>query len=113
METSVVRLGLTQRQAKLTEVLLGEDSLGVVIRAHIHIEHELTEFIKSRLSPPSALDAISLNYAGRVRLALHLGLKPNEKRLLISLALCEIDLLISRIGDRRKRRNRFRKRARF
>jgi hypothetical protein len=79
VESSVARLGLTERQAKLTEALLGEDSLGVVIRAHIHIEHELIEFIKSRLSPPSVLDAISLNYAGRVRLALHLGLEAERK----------------------------------
>jgi hypothetical protein len=79
VESSVARLGLTERQAKLTAALLGEDSLGLVIRAHIHIEHELIEFIKSRLSPPSALDAISLNYAGRVRLAMHLGPEAERK----------------------------------
>lgn len=79
MESSVARLGLTEKRAKLTTALLGEDSLGVVIRAHIHIEHELNEFIKSRLSPPSLIDAIRLSYADRVRLALHLGLEPERK----------------------------------
>ena len=79
METARTRLGLEDRQARLTDSLAGEDELGVVIRAHIHIEHELNEFIKARLHPPTALDAVRLDYSGRVRLALTLGLLPELK----------------------------------
>jgi hypothetical protein len=79
MESAIMRLGLEDRQARLTENLMGEDELGVVVRAHIHIEHELTEFIKARLYPPTALEAIRLDYSGRIRLALTLGLPPELK----------------------------------
>ena len=79
METARARLGLEDRQARLTDILMGEDELGVIVRAHIYVEHELTEFIKARLNPPAALDAIRLDYSGRVRLALALGLLPELK----------------------------------
>jgi hypothetical protein len=79
MESARLRLGLEDRQARLTNILTGEDELGVVVRAHIYIEHELTEFIKARLYPPTVLDAIRLDYSGRVRLALTLGLPAELK----------------------------------
>ena len=46
METAARRLGIEERQLELTKFLVGEDPLGVVIRAHIHIEHEVIEFIR-------------------------------------------------------------------
>jgi hypothetical protein len=73
LEDTAARLGLTDRQTKLTKVLLGEDALGVIIRAHIHIEHELLEFIAARRFRPAISDARS-TYSARVQLALKLGL---------------------------------------
>lgn len=77
VENVAERLGLEEKQAAFHAALMGEDELGAVVRAHIHIEHELIEFIRARLSPPDALDAISLDYSGRVKLAIALGL-PKE-----------------------------------
>ncbi|MBW8726090.1 MAG: hypothetical protein JF625_13160 [Inquilinus limosus] len=65
---------LSARQESFNKSLLGEDELGAVIRGHIHIEHELIEFIRARLSPPEALEALDLDYEGRIKLAIGLGL---------------------------------------
>ena len=75
METSANRLGIESGYRKLTEILIGEDPLGVVIRAHIHIEQEVIEFIRARSHPPDAILAITDSYGRRVRLALKLGLR--------------------------------------
>jgi hypothetical protein len=75
-------LGIVERQLALNQSLLGEDILGVVIRAHIHIESELIEFIQARLRPNGALDALDLDYKGRVKLALALGIPAEFKPVL-------------------------------
>ncbi|MFG1317684.1 hypothetical protein [Xanthobacter autotrophicus] len=77
--TTAERLGLQDQMAAFNKALLGEDPLGVVIRAHIYIEHQVIEFIRARMSPPEALDALELDYAGRVKLALALGLPAEFK----------------------------------
>jgi hypothetical protein len=64
------------------EALLGEDELGVVIRAHIHIEATLREFIEARLPMPDELPG--LQYGQRVRLACALGLGAEHKAPLIA-----------------------------
>lgn len=73
------RLGIESRRAAFQEALLGDDELGVVIRAHIYVEHELIAFIRATMSPPEALDAIKLDYEGRVKLAMALGLPAHFK----------------------------------
>lgn len=74
-----VRLGLEERMIAFHAALRGEDELGAVVRAHLYIEHELIEFIRARMSPPEALDAIELDFDGRVKLAVALGLNPTFK----------------------------------
>ena len=53
--------------------LKAEDELGVVIRAHIHIEASIIEFIRARVRFPSELPRMT--YESRLRLAMALGLK--------------------------------------
>jgi RNase H-fold protein (predicted Holliday junction resolvase) len=55
--------------------LVGEDELGAVVRAHIHIEHELEQFIATVL--PRADELGRMDYSAKVRLALACGL-PRE-----------------------------------
>jgi hypothetical protein len=62
------------RQKEFYRALAGEDELGVVIRAHIYIEHELTEFIRGRVTPAQVVDSLSLTYEQRLALALATGL---------------------------------------
>lgn len=71
------RLGIAAKQARLIVALSGADALGVVIRAHIHVEHEVIAFIEARLPVPSALSLKDLDYDRRVKLALALGF-PDE-----------------------------------
>ena len=82
VESTARRSGIEERQLELTRFLMGEDPLGVVIRAHIHIEHELVEFIRARCHPPDAILAVTEGYARRVKLALKLGLPPEFKEAL-------------------------------
>lgn len=53
--------------------LMVEDELGVVVRAHIHIEASLNEFIEYMLPFPERLPR--LQYESRLRLACALGLQ--------------------------------------
>jgi hypothetical protein len=73
-QTSAARLGIEKSQLELTQYLMAEDPLPIVIRAHIHIEDELLNFIKVR---GHRKNQIPSKYAHRVQLALKLGL-PNE-----------------------------------
>jgi hypothetical protein len=52
--------------------LLAEDELGVVVRAHIHVEASIVEFLE--LSVPHPQQIPRLNYEARLRLACALGL---------------------------------------
>jgi hypothetical protein len=58
--------------------LRSEDDLGLVVRAHIHIEYELNQFIKICL--PNHEELGRMEYSGRVRLALACGLRSSLKR---------------------------------
>jgi len=70
---------LTQVSAtnEFIKSLQSEDDLGLVVRAHIHIEHELEQFIKACL--PNQKELGRMGYSGRVRLALACGLRPSLK----------------------------------
>jgi hypothetical protein len=61
------------------EALQGEDELGVVIRAHIHIEAKVLEFLELA-AEASALEKMGLDYAQRVHLAVALGLKQEHAK---------------------------------
>ncbi len=57
--------------------LRGEDELGMVIRAHIHIEHHLNELLNMVIPYSGYLKAMQLDYAGKVNLAGAMGLRPD------------------------------------
>ena len=59
------------------KALQGEDELGMVIRAHIHIEHHLNEFLDMVIPYQKYLKAMQLDYAGKVNLAGAMGLRPD------------------------------------
>ena len=61
------------RYAALTEVFMREDMLGVVLRTHLFVEHELREFISRRV-PNEVLKTLKPRYNQMVRLAIKLGL---------------------------------------
>jgi hypothetical protein len=61
---------------EFSNALLGEDELGVIIRAHIFIEAELDKCLKARLKNVDALGD-GLEYQMKVRIALAAGLRAN------------------------------------
>ena len=63
-------------QSAFIAALMGEDELGVVVRAHIHIEAVLLQLLDRMVADPAPLKKMDLDYAHRVNLALALGLKP-------------------------------------
>jgi len=64
----------------LSGALRNEDDLGKVVRAHIHIEHELQEFIFFAAPVPDQLKSFdSMEFTEKVQLALLLGLTPDLK----------------------------------
>jgi hypothetical protein len=65
---------LETRQSAFFQLLDGDDDLGMVIRGHIHLEHELKEFILAAQSGETVLS--EYDYAGTLGLALALGLNP-------------------------------------
>ncbi len=54
--------------------LFREDDLGVVIRAHIHMEALLAEYLEILIPFPKALRRINLDFDGRLNLAIAMGL---------------------------------------
>jgi hypothetical protein len=77
--------GVEKRNEAFLQALDGEDDLGMVIRAHIHVEHELREFIVAVAAQPAELKLSEYDYASTLKLALALGLKPSLKAGLTSL----------------------------
>jgi hypothetical protein len=71
--------GVEDRSEAFFQMLEGEDDLGMVIRAHIHIEHELREYILAAAPRPEELKFSDYDYATTLRLALMLGLDPSLK----------------------------------
>ena len=59
------------------EALTGEDDLGRVVRAHIHVESTLIDFINEKLTDLKTLSR--LRYSQRVELACELGLNDELK----------------------------------
>lgn len=64
----------------LAAVLRAEDDLGKIVRAHIHIEHELQELIFFAAPKPAHLKAFDkMEFSEKVQLALVLGLNAELK----------------------------------
>jgi hypothetical protein len=59
--------------------LIAEDNLGFIIRAHIHIEHELRRLIETAIPNPQYLDIDQLSYGIAIRIVTSLGLNPRFK----------------------------------
>lgn len=65
------------------KALLGEDELGMVLRAHIHVEASLNNLLQLVIPLPQHLP--SLRYRQRVELACAMGLKSQYRSALIVL----------------------------
>jgi hypothetical protein len=68
--------GLKERQSAFFELLEGNDDLGMIIQAHIHLEYELREFVRAAAPRPTEVRQSDYDYTGTLRLALTLGLDP-------------------------------------
>ncbi len=66
-------------QAKFIKDLMGEDELGVVVRAHIHIEAWLNKVLSGLGVDIECLEKARLEYHQRVHLAVALGLKEQHR----------------------------------
>ncbi len=62
------------------KVLNGEDELGAVIRAHIHIEALLIELLRLLVKDEGALRKLNLEFSQSVDLAIALGLGPEHAK---------------------------------
>lgn len=76
---------LQSTEAEFQSGLQGEDELGVVVRAHIHIEAMLIALIDALLVSPKHIEKMSLDYSQKVRLAIALGLLPQYESPLLAL----------------------------
>lgn len=65
--------------------LMGEDELGVVVRAHIYIEARLFELLHRFVTDRKHLERMDLDYAQCVHLAIALGLKSQHAPPLLAL----------------------------
>jgi hypothetical protein len=72
LDWGVASKPLSPDEEAFLEALLSEDELGVVVRAHIHIEARLNELVENLVLRPALLPR--LRYEQRARLACALGL---------------------------------------
>ena len=72
-------------EPEFVSLLMGEDELGVVIRAHTHIEASLNELLHLFLPFPKFFEEMNLGYAQKVRLACAHGLKKQHLAPLLAL----------------------------
>jgi murein L,D-transpeptidase YcbB/YkuD len=70
---------------KFISALLGEDELGVVVRAHTHIEASLNDLLSRLVKDQKFLKDMQLDYAQKVRLACALVLKSDFASSLLSI----------------------------
>jgi hypothetical protein len=59
--------------------LTREDDLGLVVKAHLHIEHQLAEFIQLSMPNPEKCDWTRVGYAAKLEIAIGMGL-PDQLR---------------------------------
>jgi hypothetical protein len=82
---ATIRDDINKRNSDFFAALEGEDDLGVVLRAHIHIEHELKEYILTVAPKPEHIKFSDYEYSGVVALALALGLDGKLKPSLLAI----------------------------
>jgi hypothetical protein len=70
---------------RLISDLFREDELGVVVRAHIHIEARLLELLALLVTDTNYLDKMNLEFSQRVNLSVALGLKAEHAPALLAL----------------------------
>jgi len=75
VSSSVKYPDMNETEDKLIAALQGEDELGVVVRAHIHIEYHLVELVELFFQYPEYLKKMELEFHQKVDLALACGLK--------------------------------------
>ena len=69
---------------ELSDALIGEDELGLVIRSHLYIENLLDELLVLLFPCPKHYEEMQLNYSVKVRLACAMGLNPSCKSMLLA-----------------------------
>lgn len=67
----------------LSEALKNEDEVGRVIRAHIHIEKLINDFLEIALDKPIHLKPMQLDYFGKVNLSACIGFPEELKKPLL------------------------------
>ena len=72
-------------EAQFYQDLAREDDLGLVVKAHLHIEHQLLEFISLHLPYKERCDWSRIGYAAKVDLALALGLPDTLRKPLVAI----------------------------
>jgi hypothetical protein len=60
--------------------LTREDDLGLVVKAHLHIEHQLADFIQTAMSSPDKCDWTRVGFAAKLEIALGLGLPEHMRK---------------------------------
>lgn len=59
--------------------LTSEDDVGLILKGHLHIEHQLIELISLTLPFPNRCNLARLSYSAKVELALACGLKEDMR----------------------------------
>ena len=77
---SLLNNRLKMQVQALGTALINEDDLGKIVRAQIHLEHELQDFIYFAAPQPEHLKRFdNMEFSEKVQLGLVLGLKPDLK----------------------------------
>jgi hypothetical protein len=66
------------QEQKFIAALIGEDELGVVLRAHNYVEAQLMRLLETLVPYPEHLKELHLDYAGKVHLSIAMGLRPER-----------------------------------
>lgn len=76
---------INKNDERLFNDLVAEDNAGLVLRGHLHVEHELIKYISKQLPFPDRIDWGRIDYTGKVELALSCGLEVNIRPGLVHL----------------------------
>ncbi|MGH8157443.1 MAG: hypothetical protein ACREPQ_04945 [Rhodanobacter sp.] len=71
--------------SQFIEDLQREDDLGLVVRGHLHIEHQLIELTAARLPFASRVDWNEIPFRTKLEIAYACGLPEDRKKLILSL----------------------------
>ena len=78
-------IAVDKDEPEILAALMGEDELGVVVRAHIYVEARLLELLHHFVTDQKYLERMELDYAQRVHFAVALGLKSQHAPPLLAL----------------------------